>query len=303
MQRRRVICGLARLIRQVGISLALPFAAAAQEQPRSVPFQAQRGHVMVPARLNGTNSVSLMLDTGYGITMIHPDLAEQLGLRRVGKISIVGIAGEEDAAQYEGATFDFGGAVYSPRRVAALPSERERRRRRDGILGAGFFRRFVVEIDTPAKLIRLHEPDAFQYAGKGTIVPLSFKRDTPIIDAAIQLADGKTVPGRFEIDTGCTGGLCLGSDFVRENGMLEKLDSARASTRSGVGGGVRSKSGTVPKLQIANISIANPSTELFVEGSPVDHGLAGHVGWEALERFRVILDYKRKQMILEPLAP
>ncbi len=303
MQRGRITYGLSRLIRQIGITLALPFVAAAQEQPRVIPFQIQRGHVMVPARLNGTNSVSLMLDTGYGITMIHPDLADQFGLRRVGKISIVGIAGEEDASQYEGATFDFAGATYSPRRVAALPSERERRRRRDGILGAGFFRRFVVEIDAAAKVIRLHEPDTFQYAGKGTVVPLSFKRDTPIIDATIQLADGKTVPGRFEIDTGCTGGMCLGSDFVRENGLLEKLDSARASTRSGVGGGVRSKSGTVPKLQIGNTTVANPSTEFFLEGSPVDRGLAGHIGWAALEEFRVILDYRRKQMILEPVEP
>src|SRR4051812_31410146 len=103
-------------LRRFGVAIAFPFmAAAAQEQPRSIPFQVQRGHVMVPASLNGTNSVSLMLDTGYGITMIHPDLAEQLGLRRVGKISIVGIAGEEDAAQYEGANFDFAGVVYSPR--------------------------------------------------------------------------------------------------------------------------------------------------------------------------------------------
>jgi len=258
---------------------------------------------MLPARLNGTNAVSLMLDTGYGVTMIHPELAEQLGLRRVGKITIEGIAGEEDASQYEGAAFDFGGSIYSPRRVAALPSERERRRRRDGILGAGFFRRFVVEIDPVAKMIRLHEAETFQYTGKGTVVPLTFKRDTPIIDAAIQLANGKTVPGRFEIDTGCTSGLCLGSNFVQENALVDKLDSARSSTRSGVGGGVRSKSGTVPKLQIGSSTVINPSTEFFLDGSPVDKGLAGHVGWAALEQFHVLLDYRRKQMILEPITP
>src|SRR5688572_14130720 len=133
-------------------------AGAAETNSVVLPFKHERGHIMLGASLNGGQQVSLMVDTGYGVNMLHPDLTAQLNLRRRGKVTIVGIGGEEDADMFEGVVLDFGGLTYAPRRVAALPSDRERRRRRDGVLGAGFFRRFVVEIDSKAKTLALHEP-------------------------------------------------------------------------------------------------------------------------------------------------
>src|SRR4051812_44299477 len=139
-----------------------------------LPFKLERGHVMLGARLNQGPQVSLMMDTGYGLTMLHPDLTHEIGLQRREKVTIVGIAGEEDADMYEGAMLDFGGLTYAPRRVAALPSDRERSRRRDGVLGAGFFRRFVVQIDSKNGKITVSEPKSFEYAGTGEVLPISF---------------------------------------------------------------------------------------------------------------------------------
>ena len=56
------------------------------------------------------------------MTTVHPELVETLQLRRVGNMTIIGIAGDERAETYSGAGFDFGGATYSPRRVVVLPS-------------------------------------------------------------------------------------------------------------------------------------------------------------------------------------
>ena len=41
-----------------------------------IPFKHDRGHVMLGCRLNGGQTVSLMVDTGYGMIMLHPDLVE-----------------------------------------------------------------------------------------------------------------------------------------------------------------------------------------------------------------------------------
>src|SRR5438093_4653679 len=120
-----------------------------------LPFRLERGHVMLGGQLNQGPHVSLMVDTGYGLSMLHPDLVHEIGLQRRGKVTIVGIAGEEDADMFEGAVLDFAGLTYAPRRVAALPSDRERSRRRDGVLGSGFFRRFVVQIDSKSNTITL----------------------------------------------------------------------------------------------------------------------------------------------------
>lgn len=279
--------------------IALVAAAPAAETNAVVlPFKYERGHIMVSARLNDGEMISLMVDTGYGMNMLHPDLAEKLGLRRRGKVTIVGIGGEEDADMYEGVVLDFGGLRYTPRRVAALPSDRERSRRRDGVLGSGFFRRFVVQIDSSAKTVALHEPATFNYQGKGEVLPLTFRRDTPIVEGSIALTNGQVVSAKFELDTGCDGGLCLGSDFVAAH-KLNDTEGARRGRRSGIGGGRGTVSGTVPELRLGRLKVVKPSASFFVEGSPADAGLAGHIGWDVLQRFGVIIDYERKRLILE----
>ena len=263
-----------------------------------IPFKHERGHVMLPARLNHGPQVSLMVDTGYGLSMLHPDLVDDLDLRRRGKVTIVGIGGEEDADMFEGAVLDFGGLTYTPRRVAALPSDRERSRRRDGVLGSGFFRRFVVEISAKDGTITLHEPASFEYAGPGEVLPLTFRRDTAIIEASLVLTNGQTVSGKFELDTGCDGGLCLGSDFVAANNLTEAAGTRR-SRRAGVGGGRGIVSGTIPELRLGKVKVPKPSASFFLDGSPAESGMAGHIGWDALRPFKVIIDYERKRLILE----
>ena len=48
--------------------------AAAATNSVVLPFQLQRGHIMVPTRMNGSNALSLLLDTGYDMTMLQPAL-------------------------------------------------------------------------------------------------------------------------------------------------------------------------------------------------------------------------------------
>ncbi len=265
-----------------------------------IPFEFKRGQIVLPARVNDAGPFSLMLDTGYSLTMLHPEVSETLQLRRVGQVTIVGIAGEEMAGTFEGAAFDLGGASYSPRRVASLPSEaRSRNRKRDGILGSGFFRRFVVVIDPKAKTVTLHEPKAFNYSGAGEVLPLKFRRDTPVVEAAINRPGEPPVRGRFEIDTGCDGGLCLGRDFVATNKLA--APTAPGAGRSGVGGGVSTRTGQVHQLQLGGLTVERPDANFFEEGSPVDRDLAGHIGMDVLRQFKVVFDYSRQQMILEPL--
>ena len=252
----------------------------------------------VPVRVNGSLPLSFMLDTGFSMTMISPQQAEALQLQRSGEVTIAGIAGEERASVFGGATFDFSGATYAPSRMAALPPE-GRRRSHDGILGSGFFRRFVVEIDARAKTLKLHDPKTFAYAGPGELLPLTFRRTTPIVQATVRTPGGADVKGGFEIDTGCDG-LCLGREFVEAHQLVP--GGARSDTKRGVGGEAKVRSGHLPQLQLGKLIIEKPEADFFLDGSPADKGLAGHIGMEILRRYRVIFDYSRSQMILEPFS-
>jgi len=264
----------------------------------TIPINTGRDRLMVPLSLNGSN-VAFKLDTGFSMTMINPDLAAPLHLRRAGEITIMGIAGEERSPTYEGATLDLGGVKYEPRRVAAL-SPNATRRPINGILGSGLFRQFVVEIDFAGKRLSLHARTNFNYSGQGEVVPLRFRRGhtTPIASAAILTTNQAWVRGEFEIDTGCDSGVCLGHDFIAAHRLLDDSET-RGGAKVGVGGGVRTRSGHLPQLQLGNLKIENADADFFIESSPVDEGLAGHIGMGVFKRFKVIFDYSRQQMILE----
>ena len=283
---------------------ALPIAAQTNVagtnlSPATIPFEFTRGHIMVAARVNGSPPLSFMLDTGYSLTMLNPEHVEPLNLKPVGKVTIVGIVGEEDANLFAGATFDLTGATYAPRRIASLPSDRGKRKR-DGILGSGFFKRFVVEIDPRAKTIQLHEPKSFAYSGPGEILALQFRKDTPIVEALINVPGRPAIRGLFEVDSGCDDGLCCGHDFVVEHRLDEFAGPTQGGARQGVGGGTRIQHGHLPQLQLGRLTIKKPSANFFQLGSPADRGLAGHIGIEVLRQFKVIFDYSRQRLILEP---
>ncbi len=107
----------------------LPIAVAQTNLPPAfvdLPINVRHGDLFVEALVNGSKPLAFKLDTGFGVTTIHPDLVTRLNLRRNGHLTIVGIAGDEQAETYAGAAFDFGGLTYEPRRVAVLPSEGRR---------------------------------------------------------------------------------------------------------------------------------------------------------------------------------
>jgi predicted aspartyl protease len=276
-----------------------PMARAAESNViATVPLTFIRGQAMVSAQINSNGPYALLLDTGFSMTTLKPDVAEKLQLNRVGEITVQGIAGEERASTYEGAVFQIGAARYEPRRLGAMAATR---RRRDGIIGSGFFRQYVVRMDPAAKTLTLFSPTNFTYSGKGEVVPLRFRRSTtPVIDASIRLTNGTVLNGAFEIDTGCDSGVCVASDFARTNNLLD-VDTTTSGTKLGVGGGATTRSGHLPQLQIGAVKVAHPETEFFLEGSPAGRGLAGHIGMEVLNRFRIYYDYARQRMILEPL--
>src|SRR5262245_46307697 len=72
--------------------------------PVTIPFTQRDGRVFLPAQVNSTGPLTFLLDTGYELIMLNPSHAQGLGLRRVGGVTIVGIAGEERADTFGGVT-------------------------------------------------------------------------------------------------------------------------------------------------------------------------------------------------------
>ncbi len=285
-------------LRWLAVVIAAFFASAFGAEPITIPVRHNHNRVILPGKINEV-PLTFLLDTACTIPTLHPRVIDQLKVEPSGRQRIVGIAGEERAPTYRGLVIDLGEAKYAPRRVASIPSEREEsRRRRDGVLGSGFFEQYVVEFDHRASLIRLHSPTNFHYSGPGETLSFYFRQEIPVVSASLVLPGRDPIAGEYEVDTGCDSGLCLGADFVSRNKLLASVES-RSSEKFGIGGKVETQSGVIPILRLGKMEVVKPQTDFFETGSPVDEPLAGHIGMGVFHRYKVFLDYSRKQLILE----
>jgi len=239
-----------------------------------------------------------MLDTGFSISTIDPRLADSLKLRRIGKTTIAGIAGKNKPMCLKEWPSTLPGKL-SPRRLAALPSERKKRSRRmEGILGAGFFRRFVVEIDPKAKVIRLHNrritntPVPVRSCRSNSEIRRRWSRLQSIFLASPQSAvDSKST---LVVMAACVWAM------ISSSAISCCKPSARSMAAAGPGRrDAETKVGSVPELQLGGLTVKKPEANFFQQGSPVEGNLAGHIGIEVLRQFRIIFDYSRQQIILE----
>ena len=272
--------------------------AAADSLIATIPVKMLHNRIILNAKINDSGPHTFLLDTACTIPTIHPKLVEELKLERAGRVRINGIAGMERAPTYRHVVFMLGDASYKPHRVASIPSERDHSRKRDGVIGSSFFETFVVEMRPRDKVVKLHDPQKFKYAGKGEIVPFRLREEIPVIDATIELKDGPQLKAEFELDTGCDSGLCFGEHYVREHSLVKKL-KGKESEKFGIGGSVETVDVRIPVLRLGAKEFKNAQGDLFLDGSPVDEPLAGHIGMGVLSRGVVIFDYARKQVILE----
>lgn len=293
---QRMVClGLACVAAGAGMAEAPPAEGAV------IPITLSRGRPLLSGAIGEVKGLTFLLDSACTIPTLHPTLVDELKIEPSGRVRIVGIAGEERAPTYRNVAFDFGGARYAPRRVASIPSERAEARRRDGVIGSGFFREFVIELDAKAATLRLTAPTNFAYAGRGTVVPFSFRAEIPVLKASLAMKGREAVEGEFELDTGCDSGICVGQPFLTRHGLLSGSDGKR-DEKFGVGGSVATHNTQIPTVRLAGLEATDVQADYFLEGSPVDEPLAGHIGMGFLRRYKVIFDYTRQRLILEEPA-
>jgi hypothetical protein len=172
----------------------------------------------------------------------------------------------------------------------------------DGVLGDQFFRLFVVEIDYLTKSINLYDPQSYHYQGKGEKIPLEVGPGHIYIRAPITAAKLAPLTGLFMIDSGSATGLVINSPFVKQNKLLPPSNQTTPFPICGIGGDSRTQIGRLTEIRLGNLKVENPIT-MFSQaenGVLASNDFSGSIGNAILRRFKVVFDYSRKLMILEP---
>jgi hypothetical protein len=115
------------------------------------------------------------------------------------------------------------------------------------------------------------------------------------------VVDGRTpVEARLEVDTGADGTLVINGSFVKQQQLLAAMPKTVKDRGRGLGGEESRLLGQVKAVQLGEFVMKDPPLVLLLDTEVESKGGDGVVGGEIFRRFKMIIDYSRKRMILEP---
>jgi len=275
-----------------------------------VPFELIKRHIFLKINVNSGDPLWFILDTGDKYALIDLDRAKAKGLNLQGQINVGGVgAGSLRGAYVKDAAFTVAGLEgFSQPLSLALPlgaMAPQFGHDIDGILGADFIKQFVVEIDYAKRVLRLHDKQRFTYSGPGEAIPAHLNPNGhPIIKAEVTV-QGEPIKAEFVVDLGSGGSLVLHSPFVNEHHLLgPDRTTIRAIGGGGAGGETFGRLGRISGLKIGSFTIDSPMTRFSTDthGAFANSVIQGNIGQQIMSKFKVLLDYERERIILEPNA-
>jgi len=296
------------------IAVAIQVVAVEDERAEAAPscvhelvYDPFVGLILVPVTIGDSPPLDFILDSGANQSAVtDPYLATAIGLevRDVGLARGMGsgatrvLIADDIGIRGDGHEFlrvplvvhDIGV------RLAAMAG-----RDIHGFLGAELFRRYVVELDSEARRVRLHDPETFVYEGGGQILPLEVIDNRPVIDGLVVVDAGKKpVPVRLVVDTGSGRYLTLITGSRRQ---LKPPEDRTISGSVGVVGDSLVVVGPIAELQLGTLvtrNVASAWMEPFripaVRNIPKLNGILGN---PLLSRYHVFFDYRHGRLILE----
>ncbi len=261
----------------------------------------RKRYVFLAGELNGVPT-DVVLDSGAGMTVLDRGLAERLKLRPEGELEARGTGGNVGAGLVSGLTLKVAGVEIGPISAAVIDlSDVGRRLGRPlpVILGKELFHALVVDLDYPGSRLRLHDAAAFRYEGPGRRVDLLPAEDG---HKSLRISIEGDEPVVVGLDTGQGGALSVFRHYADARRLLEGRPVSE-SRGGGVGGATISKLATLRSVSIAGYELRNVPASFQttdVGGAFDTKRQEGNLGAGILARFRVLFDYSRSALWLEP---
>jgi hypothetical protein len=300
-------------VRTASLLAILACAPAPGAAQQSFPFEFEDARLFVPVQLSDSTARWLILDTGASAIILDANVAAALRLRvtPAGSTTGAGINSLRIGRAHD-VKLRVGGIPLGPTDVTVseldsllAPSQG---RHAPGIIGSRFFDEHVVEVDFAASRIRVHDPATYRYDGSGVALPLTLYGGVPLIAGRMTAPDGTVIPMRLLVDLGAKSTLLVSEHFIGEHALMSRFPTTVTSPLgAGVGGATRYAFTRLPRLALGASGDALV-TDSLVAGLSVGGTLRsdwydGLLGADFLRRYRVIFDYARQRVILEPRTP
>ena len=292
----------------------LGFQWSSHQKRIEIPFELHANLVVIPIKLNASDTLRFLVDTGLGTTLLTDSLAfQKLGLKSIRKIDLLGLGEEKpiEAQVLIDVKIQVGQASASHQNLIYVSSNQLNLSdyvgtKIQGVLGYELFANAVVTIDYARQRLILRRAKQYHYSKrKGARFPLEMVDNKPYIRAA-QITSDQHIPlaNRLLLDSGAGHVLFLDGNAV--DSSMFHYSTKRVYLGKGLNGAILGNWGRVPQLSLGPWTWAQvPAAFTFAQSTQQKINYAdlhGSLGGEFLRRFIVTFHYLDQYVVLKPIA-
>jgi len=267
-----------------------------------IPFKMHNGKPIMKLEINGKKAI-LMIDNGIlwdEVWLFGTQLVEKLDLIPANKrrLSEAGKKAMTDMYSSKNITLSFKDITFYEQPVLISPPATGWAKMfpgTDGQLSSSFFKHFIVEFDFIQNKIILHNPEKFQYNGKGCTLDMKLtEQGTYSVPFKITMKDGKVYKDRADIDFGGIYSLkiALNTHFV-----IQPPSNAR--TQPFFGG--TEYIAKIKSMTIGDYTFEQPTVVFGDEKTSRIHPQnIGVIGLPLFMKFNIIFDYFNNKIYIKP---
>ena len=285
----------------------------------AIPFELKNGFIIVHIGLDGLPPMNFLVDTGAENTVLFEKaIADLMGVTYRRGFSVMGSDLDRELLAYlaTGIDMTFADVLIARQRNMLVLDRNDFNFETivganvQGILGADFLMRFVVEIDYKFKELRLHDPRHWKSGRRYRRIPAKFTRHRPFIYLRVGVRDPEATTRKLLLDSGANLTLLLHTypDSLRA-GRTDTLTpltdipelTVPSTIANGLGGSLSGSVGRSRLVRLAGKDLTGTVTYFQPIDTSLQRRLAdrqGIIGNELLRRYNVVIDYPRERVFL-----
>lgn len=263
----------------------------------SIPFELYGEHIFIKLSINGSEPLNFIFDTGASATVISQQKAKKLRLSSDGFVSVRTSKGPSMAYYSRNNVLSLEGIEVSRIKVTHLSLDhldRVLERKVDGIVGHDILNQYVVLVNYDNYALEVFSPENFNPPSNFSEHKIELISGRPYINAALTLASGEKLEGRFQLDNGSGSSITVYSPFVDEHRLFSKVGRTEMIyTMSFTGVVDKNYAGRLHGLDVGDYQLTNIPIRLnrsLYKKRAFDDGI-GHIGNEVLKRFNIVFNY------------
>lgn len=283
---KRTFIFLLAILCQVCVAQSKPIA--------SLPFTVEKNCIYFYAKVNKTDSIKFLFDTGADGSVINKQSLNKLQLNLDGKSLNQGSNGTNEVVSSSKNEITIGNITKKDVMLTVIPYETNNF---DGVFGTNLMEGYIIEIDYDKKVMNFYAKDEGSVDYKNYVKMKLHSKGYPTTVKSSIIVNGKKYTGFFGLDTGADDALTLASPFAKKNDFLNKLPKIGSAGFQGSDGSEYE----MPIVLLTEIIFAGKhlyrlpvSLSNAKEGIDATEQLAGFFGNAFLKKFNLILDYDNR---------